>query len=160
MAKALAYWEDAIVGDERVSPARTITESDVVTFASLSGSWDPEHVDAEYAKKSPFGQRIAHGLLTLSVAEGLRAKMTWYNGDNFRGPNLIAFLGLNNLKYKSPVFFGDTIHVVTKILEKKETSKPERGVIIFQDTVVNQRDEIVAQWERATLFYRKCVDEE
>lgn len=160
MAKALAYWEDAIVGDERTTPGRTITEADVVNFAALSGSYDPEHVDAEFAKASPFGQRIAHGLLTVAIAEGLRARMTWYNGDNFRGPNFIAFLGLNNLKYKAPVFFGDTIHCVTKILKKNETSKPERGVIVFQDTVINQRGEIVAQWERASLFFRRPKEEE
>lgn len=150
-----AYWEDAIIGDERISPSRTVTEADIVNFAGISGSWDPEHVDAEYAKQSPFGERIAHGLLTLSIAEGLRAKNIWYNGDSFRGKTLIAFLGLNNLMYKQAVKIGDTIRCASKIIDKRETSKPERGIIIFEEKILNQRDEVTAQWERTCLYFRR-----
>lgn len=150
-----AYWEDIIVGDSRVSPARTITEADIVNFASLSGSWDPEHTDAQFAKDSPFGERIAHGLLTLAVAEGLKARIIWYNNDNLRGATFIAFLGLNNLRYLNPVKIGDTIRCEIEIAGKRETSNPQRGIATFVDRVKNQDDVVVAEWERVCLYKRR-----
>ena len=154
----IAWWEDAVVGDKRVTHARTVTETDVVTLCGLIGSYEPLHCDAEYAKTTMYGQRIANGLLNLCIAEGLRGGMVWYNGDSFRGLSLIGFLGLNNAKFTNPLFIGDTIHVETTIASKKESSKPGRGTITFLDQVIKQNGTVVAEWERTSLYRKRPVE--
>lgn len=155
----ISWWDDAIVGDKRVTKARTVTEADVCALCGLSGSYEPLHCDAEYAKNTQFGQRIVNGLLSLVIAEGLRGNMIWYNGDNFRGPSMIAFLGLTNAKFTAPLFINDTIHVETTIYAKKETSKPGRGTITFLDQVVKQDGTVTAQWERTTMYRMRPTEE-
>ncbi|MDR1874090.1 MAG: hypothetical protein LBQ90_03625 [Synergistaceae bacterium] len=156
-ADRIAWWEDAVVGDRRVTHARTVTEADVVTLCGLTGSYEPLHCDEEYAKTTVYGRRVVNGLMNLCIGEGLRGNMVWYNGDNFRGPSLIGFLGLNNARFTNPLFIGDTIHVETSILSKKETSKPGRGTITFLDQVFKQDGSIVAEWERTSLYKKRPV---
>src|SRR5215210_8168926 len=117
------FYEDYAIGDEFISPARTITETDVTMFAALSGDYNRLHTDAEYAAQGPFGERIAHGLLGLSFVIGL-AYRTEIDPDG-----ALAFLGLS-WKFSGPIKLGDTVHAVVRISSKRETSKPDRGLMV------------------------------
>lgn len=143
------YWEDWEIGAEFESPARTITETDIVMFAALSGDYNPLHVNEEYCKKTQFGGRIAHGPLVYAVAAGLIFQLHLYDD------TLIAFLGFDSLKFTKPVKPGDTIHARIKVLERRETSNPERGVMKRELKVFNQRGEVVLEALQAFLLKRK-----
>lgn len=130
------YYEDIEIGREYVSPGRTITETDVVQFAGLSGDYNPIHTDAEFARESAFGERIAHGLLGVAVISGLSARIGLFDG------TAIAFLGLS-WDFTGPIRLGDTVHLRMTIAEKRETSKPDRGVIHRDMRLVNQHGETV-----------------
>ena len=97
------YFEDFEVGQRFVTAGRTVTEADVVNFAGVSGDYNPIHTDAEFAKSTPFGQRIAHGLLVLSMLTGLRQRTGATDG------TLIAWLEIRNYKFLKPVLIGDTV---------------------------------------------------
>ena len=148
---SVAYWEDLVVGEEFVSPARTITEADIVNFAGLSGDWNPIHTDEEHAKKTPFQRRIAHGLLGLSIASGLFTRTPLAVSLQ---STVIAFLGLT-WNFTAPIFIGDTIRVKIVVKEKRETKKRERGIVIFERIVLNQRDEVVQRGETTLMIARK-----
>jgi acyl dehydratase len=148
MRSGLTYEEfelEAVYG----SQARTITESDVVAFAGLSGDFNPLHTDAEAAKDSPYGERIAHGMLTVAIATGM-ANMTGL----MRGTT-IALLE-QNIKYVGAVKFGDTIRLKMEVIEKRETSKPDRGIVKLAARVYNQRDELVVDMIWTQLMKRKA----
>jgi len=137
------------VGEKFVSPGRTITEADIVMFAALTGDWTELHTNAEYAKKTVFGQRIAHGLLTLSVASGLALRAR-----KVSSLEVMALLGLNNVRFTAPVFIGDTIWVESEVAEaRRSKSKPGAGIVRFRNVVKNQRDEVVATYETAIMVY-------
>lgn len=102
-------------------------------FAALSGDWYPLHTDKEWAAKTPFGQRIAHGLLVLSVCSGL-----W----NIEPGTVVAFYGIDKLRFTAPTFIGDTIHVELEVLAKEDRG-PDHGVVTFQMEAKNQRNETV-----------------
>ncbi len=143
------YIEDFEEGDEVVTPGRTITEADIVNFAGLSGDWDEIHTNAEFMEDSPFGERVAHGLLTLSVASGLSLR------SNF-SPKIVAFLGIDNLRFLKPVFIGDTIRVESRVMEARPSESREGvGVLETKDTVKNQNDEEVLKWESKLMIERK-----
>jgi len=142
------YFEDIQVGDEYVSPGRTVTEADIVAFAGLSGDYNILHTDAEYMKTSIFGERIAHGLLGLSISSGLGARAV------VRPFATIAFLGLR-WRFKGPIKIGDTIKVRMRVSEKKETSKPDRGIITVQRSVLNQRGELVQEGDTELMIERR-----
>lgn len=147
-----SYFEDFKLGEKAVSPARTITETDIVMFAALSGDWSELHTNAEYMKHSAFGQRIAHGLLTLSIATGLALRT------GARGTiDMLAFLGMDKVKFtNSPVFIGDTIRVEVEVIEARTSqSKPDAGILKFKNTVKNQRNEEVATYEAAVMINKK-----
>ena len=135
------YWEDLNEGDVIDSPTRTITEADVATFACLSGDFNRLHVDAEYAAGSAFGQRIAHGLLVVSLMSGLTTRMLM---NSFLEPSLLGLLDMQ-CRFPKPTFIGDTIGVRVTVAEKRETSKPGRGVLSFRREAVNQRGETVVE---------------
>jgi len=124
-----------------VTAARTVTEADVVNFAGLSGDYNPLHTDEEFGKTTPFGGRIAHGMLGLAIATGLANQLGVFEGTTLA-------LMQQTVKYTGAIRFGDTIHLELKVAEKKETSKPDRGVITFDADVLNQRGEAVikSQW--------------
>ncbi|NHW44185.1 MAG: dehydratase, partial [Candidatus Verstraetearchaeota archaeon] len=130
-----------------VSPGRTITEADIVMFAALTGDWTELHTNAEYVKKTIFGQRIAHGLLTLSVASGLALRAR-----RMSTLEVMAFLGLDNVRFTAPVFIGDTIWVESEVVEARPSkSRPGAGIIKFRNVVRNQRNEVVATYETAIM---------
>jgi acyl dehydratase len=143
------YWEDWEVGTEFISPARTVTEADIVAFAGISGDYNPLHVDEEYCKQTPFGTRIAHGPLVYAMAAGLLFQLHLYDD------TLIAFLGFDSLKFTKPVKPGDTIHARIEVLEKRETSNRERGVMKRRLEVLNQRGEVVQEGVQAFLLKRR-----
>jgi len=129
----MQYFEDFQVADKSVTRGRTITEADIVNFASFSGDWYPLHVDVEYAKKSIFGERIAHGYLVLSAASGLAP---------LYDIAIIAFYGIDKLRFFAPTKIGDTIRVESEVLETKDKGDAG-GVVTFQQIIRNQRDENV-----------------
>lgn len=147
MSTEKSFLKEIKVGEKAVSPGRTVTEADIVMFASLSGDWTELHTNAEYMKNSVFGQRIAHGMLTLSIASGL--------GLRTRGhPTVetLAFLGMDKVRLIAPVFIGDTIRVESEVIEARPSkSMPGAGILRFKNTVKNQRDEDVATWETAIM---------
>lgn len=142
------YYEDYAVGDEFITPGRTVTEADVVMFAGLTGDYNRIHTDAEYMKDSIFGERIAHGLLGLALVNGLKYR-TDVDSDG-----VIAFLGLT-WKFSGPIKLGDTIHAVVRIASKRETSKPDRGIMIQSIQVLNQRGEVVQEGEFTSMLKRR-----
>ena len=140
------YWEEWEVGAEFFTSARTITGADIVNFAGISGDYNPLHIDEEFCRKTQFGTRIAHGPLIYSIAAGLLFQLHLYDD------TLIAFLGFDSLKFTKPVKIGDTIHVRIEVLEKRETSKPDRGVMKRLLQVLNQNDEVVQEGVQAFLL--------
>jgi 3-hydroxybutyryl-CoA dehydratase len=142
------YFEEFAVGQEVASPARTVTETDIVQFAGLSGDYNPLHTDAEFAKNTPFGQRIAHGLLGLSLASGLAARAGFIDG------TAQAFTGLA-WKFKSPVFIGDTISLRASVGKLRAMPSMHGGMVVFNLTVLNQRQEIVQEGEWTVLVNGK-----
>ena len=136
------YYEDLEIGRESRSPARTITETDIVSFAGLSGDFNVIHTDAELTKKTPFGQRIAHGLLGLSIASGLAARKP--GAEQHR---IVAFLGMT-WDFRKPIFINDTIHLLETIADKRETTAGF-GIVTYAVKVINQRDEVCqeGQWK-------------
>ncbi|MBI1989541.1 MAG: MaoC family dehydratase N-terminal domain-containing protein [Betaproteobacteria bacterium] len=143
------YWEEWEIDAEFESAARTVTETDIVMFAALSGDYNPLHTNEEYCKKTQFGTRIAHGPLVYAIAAGLLFQLHLYDD------TIIAFLGFDSLKFTNPVKAGDTIHARIKVLEKRETSRPDRGVMKRQLQVLNQRGEVVQDAIQAFLLKRK-----
>lgn len=140
-------FDQLTVGDKFVSPRRTVTEADVVAFAGLSGDYNPLHTDAEFAKATPFGERIAHGMLIASIGTGLGNQMGVLEGTTLALMEQV-------IRYKGPVKFGDTVHIELIVKEKRETSKPDRGVVIFDVPVVNQRGENVIEMQWTLLMKR------
>ena len=129
------------------SQGRTVTEADVVAFAGLSGDFNPLHTNAEYGKTTPFGERIAHGMLLVSMATGMA---NWTGV--FEGTTISLMEQV--IRYKGVVKFGDTIHLDLEVLEKKTTSKPDRGVVRFAARLINQREEVVVDGEWTLLMRR------
>ncbi|HSQ16150.1 MAG TPA: MaoC/PaaZ C-terminal domain-containing protein [Anaerolineales bacterium] len=129
------YFEQFEPGLRVVTAARTITEGDIVTFAGLSGDYNQIHTDVEFSKSTPFGQRVAHGLLVLSIASGLAMRSGVLEG------TVIAFREINNWKFSSPVFIGDTIHVELVVVETKALPRLGGGAVVIELAVKNQRHE-------------------
>jgi acyl dehydratase len=141
-----AYLDDTSVGDTHVTGGRTITETDLVSFAMFSGDWHPIHTDVEYAAADGrFGGRIAHGALVLSVALGLVT---------FWPPAMKAFYGIDKLRFVAPTRIGDTLHVATEVLAV-EPKGSDGGVVTSRFTVRNQRDEDVIVATLKSLVARK-----
>jgi acyl dehydratase len=139
------YFEDFEVGWEVTSPGRTVTETDIMLFAGLSGDFNQLHTDAEFAKGTPFGQRVAHGLLGLTMASGLASRLGFIEG------TAEAFLGLT-WKFKAPIFIGDTISLQAKVTRKKALRRLGGGIIILDVVLVNQRGEKVQEGEWRVLI--------
>lgn len=140
------YFEDIEVGRQMNSPARTVTETDIVNFAGLSGDFNIIHMDTEFCKITPYGQRIAHGLLGLSIASGLVARCP--GAEQHR---LVAFLGLT-WDFRNPIFIGDTVYVQQTIASKRPTSKPGLGIVVYDAKVINQRNEVCQEGEWKVMY--------
>lgn len=131
------YFEEFRVGQRFISAGRTITEHDILTFAGLSGDYNQIHTDAEFSKATPFGQRVAHGVLGLAVATGLVMRTGILEG------TVLAFREIDQWKFSKPVFIGDTIHVEVTLMETKAMPRLGGGLINIEVNVLNQRNESV-----------------
>ena len=143
------FWEEFTVGELLVTGRRTIDGGDVSRYAGLSGAFNPLHIDPEFAKTTPFGARGAHGILTLAVSHGQQNLGGWFEGTT------LALLGLARLQFTAPVKFGDTVRTEMMVTETRPSSKPDRGVVVFDVAVKNQRDETVCSYQETVLIRRK-----
>jgi len=143
------YFEDLSPGDTFVTPARTVTETDVVLFAGLSGDYNPIHTDREFCRETPFGRPIAHGLLTLSILTGLLERTGIHEG------TIIALRRVQNLEFLKPVFPGDTIRGEIKVLEKEQRERS--GMVRFHMSGINQKGEIVVKLTYDVLLGRRAT---
>ncbi|MQA13854.1 MAG: acyl dehydratase [Pseudonocardiaceae bacterium] len=138
-AEDALFFDDLVPGEQHVTAGRTVTEADVVGFAGLSGDYNRLHVDAEFAAHTPFGERVAHGLLVLSIASGLATRL---RVSEALQANILGLLDLQ-CQWPAPTRIGDTVRVVLTINECSPTSRPDRGVVVMSREVVNQREETV-----------------
>lgn len=143
------WFEEFEVGMQVTSPGRTVTEADIVNFAGLSGDYNQIHVDAEFSKEQPFGQRVAHGLLVMAMISGLA------NQTGLIDRTVIAFREIDKWKFSKPVFIGDTIHVTLEVQETKAMPKLNGGVVVLKVSVMNQHDEAVQRGEWVVLIHNK-----
>jgi 3-hydroxybutyryl-CoA dehydratase len=130
------YFEEFEDGYEAETAARTVTEADVVLFAGLSGDYNPLHTDSEFARGTLFKERIAHGLLGLSIASGLANRLGFADG------TAQALTGME-WKFRGPIMFGDTIRARIAVRKKKEMKQLGGGFVFFDVTLLNQKDEVV-----------------
>ena len=126
------------------SRSRTVTEADIVNFAGLSGDFVELHMSESFAAKGPFGKRIAHGALVFSISTGLSVQLDQITD------TVIAFYGVDKLRFTRPVFIGDTVHLTKKVISKEQKG-PGRGVVTFETTVLNQNNEPVI------IYYDKVL---
>lgn len=141
------FFEDFVAGTQRETVGRTITETDVVMHAGQTGDFYPHHMDAEWCRTQPFGQRMAHGTLIFSVAVGMTASAI--------NPRAMSY-GYDRLRFVRPVFLNDTIHVRVSIKQMREDAKrPAHGIVVEALEVVNQRDETVLVAEHLLLVERR-----
>ncbi len=133
------YFEEFEVGMEWQTAARTVTETDIVMFAGMSGDWNPLHSDAEFAARSIFGQRLAHGTLGLVIATGLVARLGFIDG------TAIAARGIREWLFKKPIFIGDTVHTRVRVTDLEPVPRLRGGMVTFHLTLINQRGEEVQQ---------------
>lgn len=136
-AKRGMYFEEFEVGHRIVSAARTVTETDIVVFSGLSGDFNQIHIDAEYSKTTPFGARVAHGILGLSIASGLVVQTGFMEG------TIMAFREINEWKFIKPIYIGDTIHVETEVKETKAIPRIGGGSIVIALEVKNQTGDTI-----------------
>jgi len=142
------YFEDFHVDSVFETRGRTITEADIVNFAGLSGDFIELHTNEEYARQSPFGRRIAHGALIFSISTGLMTQMNLVND------TVLAFYGVDKLRFTKPVFIGDTVRVTKRVTEV-HARDADRGVVTFETTVMNQNSERVIVYLDKLLVKRK-----
>jgi 3-hydroxybutyryl-CoA dehydratase len=141
------YFDDFVIGEESKTAGRTITETDIVNFAGITGDWNEIHTNAELAAQGHFKQRIAHGALIFSIATGLSVRMGQTND------TVIAFYGLDRLRFIKPTFIGDTVHVRQKVEGKTERDEYS-GIITMLNEVINQRNEVVVSYTAKVLLKR------
>ena len=146
------YFEDFAIGDKFISPGRTITETDVVLFSGLSGDYNPLHTNSEFAKETIFGERVVHGLLGLSIVSGLSARLGIFDG------TIIAFLGIEKWEFTKPILLNDTVHLEMTIIDKRETSKNDRGILYREVKLFNQHGDIVQQGVLPVMIKKKSFN--
>jgi 3-hydroxybutyryl-CoA dehydratase len=141
------YFEDFEIGHVSRSRGRTITETDIVNFAGLSGDFVELHTNEEFAKTGPFGRRIAHGLLILSISSGLMVQMGQTTD------TVVAFYGIDRLRFVRPTFIGDTVRVEKKVVDRQD--KEKGGVVTFETSVLNQNNEPVLVYTDKLMVRRR-----
>jgi Acyl dehydratase len=140
-------WEDLHVGLQFDSPTRTVTETDVVMFAALTGDYSELHTSEAFAKSTQYGRRVAHGLLGLALAHGLM----WPRTGDLRDC-AVAFLGLSDWRFRRPIFLGDTIRVSYRIAELRDSrTYPDQAIATFDVQLINDRGEVVQEGRKALL---------
>ncbi len=151
-----AYFEDCSVGDRVITPGRTITETDIVQFAGMTGDWNPWHCDKEYAAEhTSAGERFAHGLLVLSIGTGLLSRVGWFE---FWPEKFVAITSFNRVRFVRPVVIGDTIHLDAKIVKAIEVDDTQ-GTLESLMRIKNQYDELVLNFIVTVLVHRRGSDE-
>ena len=140
----MKYFDDFEIGEKIVTKGRSITEADIVLFSAFSGDWHQLHTNIEFAKKGPFGERIAHGFLVLVVSSGLMP---------LEEMAILAFYGMDNVRFLAPTKIGDTIHVEMEVLEKQE--KEKGGVVSFKSCIRNQKEEDVTTSTMKMILHKK-----
>jgi acyl dehydratase len=138
------YFDDFAVGHKTITRSRTITEADIVNFAGVSGDFVELHMSEEFARQGPFGRRIAHGLLVLSISSGLLVQ----TGQTI--DTVIAFYGIDRLRFTKPTFIGDTVHVENEVIAL-DRKGADRGVITFNTRVLNQNGDPVIVYENKLM---------
>ncbi len=133
------FYDDLEVGRVYRTPARTVTETDLVTFTMLSGDWNPIHSDEEFAKSGFYGKRVVQGLFGLSMLTGLMDRAGWFH------ESAIAMLGIDGWRFEGPIFVGDTLRGEMEIVDKRLTSKGDRGIVNRRFSLLNQDDQLVQQ---------------
>jgi acyl dehydratase len=141
----MRYFDNFQIGEKLVTKGRTITEADIVLFSAFSGDWHQLHTNIEFAKKGPFGERIAHGFLVLSASSGLMP---------LEEMAIMAFYGMDRVRFLEPVRIGDTINVEMQVAEKKEKNE-KSGVVSFNNSIKNQRESDVAIFTMRILIAKK-----
>jgi acyl dehydratase len=145
------HFEDFESSGIATSGDRVVTEADVMAFAHLTGDFVELHTNEAYAKTTKYGQRIAHGALVFSLSIGLATGMKLFDG------TLLAFVGVDKLRFVAPVFFGDRIHVVKRVVERKALGAAQ-GTVTFESKVLNQRGELVVAYLDRLLVKRRPAD--
>jgi len=147
------FFDEWIVGDEFVTPSRTLTETDVVMFAAMSGDYNELHTSEEFMKHSQFGRRIVHGLLGLAVSHGLLFRTGLLEG------TAIAFLGIESWKFEAPCFFGDTIRVKVKVAETRASrTNPDRGIVKLFLQIIKQEGTVTQSGFKTLMIRRAAPD--
>ena len=146
---ASLFFDDLAVGDEWESPCRTVTEADVVAFAGLSGDFNALHVDHEAAHLGPFRKPVAHGLLGLAITSGLSSHSPQVN--------TLAFLQIKEWKFLLPIYFGDTIRVITRVYGLEARARGRRGVVTWHRRLVNQEGKTLQEGLTETLVRGRCA---
>jgi len=142
------YWDDAKVGDECVSPTYEVTEARVMAYADLTGDHTPVHTDEAYARTTPFGTRVAHGLFGLSIADGLKTISDYRFLPGISLGWTWDFLG--------PIKLGDTVHVKFRVASMRESkSKPGWGIVALPTELINQRGKVVQKGEHRLMIPRR-----
>ncbi|MEE3853017.1 MaoC/PaaZ C-terminal domain-containing protein [Gordonia sp. LSe1-13] len=146
------YFDEFEVGDVYVTGSRTITTTDIVNFACLSGDFNEVHANWEYARTTPFGEPVAHGPLVYAIAAGLGYASGINEG------TLIALLEVSKWVMTAPVRNGDTIRLEQEVIETRPTSGGDKGVVTFERRILNQNDEVVQKMTSTYLYRRAPVD--
>jgi len=140
------HYEEFKAGQVIESVGRTVTEGDIVNFAGLTGDFNQLHTDKEFSGKTPFGHRIAHGLLGLSIASGLAVQTGFMEG------TIMAFREISNWRFKLPILIGDTIRVKVEVLKLKDLPRMGGGAVTMELRVINQREETVQKGNWTALI--------
>jgi acyl dehydratase len=145
------FFDDLAVGDEWESPCRTVTEADVVAFAGLSGDFNPLHIDHEAARSGPFRKPVAHGLLGLAIASGLAS----------HSPRVatLAFLQIKEWKFLLPIYFGDTIRVISRVHSLESRARGRRGLVTWHRRLVNQEGKTLQEGLTETLVRGRAASQ-
>jgi len=147
------YFDDLKVGDKFYTVSRSVTEADIVNFCGVSGDFNQLHTDIEFAAKSGFGQRVAHGICGLAIASGCLNRSGIIEGTT------VAFKGIKEWSFRHPIFINDTIYVKIQVKDKVESKKLDRGLVSFWMSVINQREEVVMEGQWDVFMSRKTPGE-
>lgn len=147
MDRGVLSYEDLHVGLEFTSPTRTVTETDVVMFAALTGDWSELHTSEAFARRTQYGRRVAHGLLGLAIAHGLMWPRT-----NALRDIAVAFLGMSDWRFRGPIFLGDTVHVTYRIAEMRDSrTYPDQAIVTFEVRLRNEAGDVLQEGRKALL---------
>jgi len=142
-------FEDVVVGQTWVTPSHEVSDKDIADFAAVTHDHHPLHVDDDFARSMGFPRRIAHGLYGLSLMEGLKTKLKLYEHTS------IASLGWDKVRFRKPIVSGDTVQVRMTFLSKRESSKPNRGIVVESVVLEREDGEALVEAEHATLLVRR-----